>query len=434
MSDPADEFGKDQEKPAKQERAEAKISAGDIERARRQIGVPQYERNDVFNQAATPDTIRHFAFGIGDDNPLWHDPKYGETTRWRGQIAPPLYATTVGLDDTPPPTAELKELFRGLFRSVGKYYSGAKWEWFKPIRPGDVLYREYTTCNIEVKEQSSFAGGKSVIDSYRFLYVNSFGEPVATHELSFVNVERGASKKTGRHEKVQRATYTPDDIARIDAMYAAEEQRGATPRYWEDVEIGDKTGPVVKGPMRVTDIVGFHIGWGFGQTYGAGPLRYGWKHRKRMPSFYVDDAYGVPDIVQRMHWDPVRATDLGLPAPYDYGTMRTNWLAHMLTNWMGDDGILLGLETEMRAFNFIGDTTVCTGEVTKKYMDGGHCIVELEIAATNQRGDVTSPGSARIALPSKAGGAVMLPIPPAEFRQRGADMMCQAAARLREGK
>jgi len=64
---------------------------------------------------ASPDTISHFAFGIGDDNPLWHDPDYGKTTRWRGQISPPLYATTVGLDDTPPPTPELKKLFKACF-------------------------------------------------------------------------------------------------------------------------------------------------------------------------------------------------------------------------------------------------------------------------------------------------------------------------------
>ena len=109
-----------------------KITQEDIDRARAQIGVPQYERNAVFNTVATTDTISHFAFGIGDDNPLWHDPDYGRTTRWRGQVASPLYATTIGLDDTPKPTPELKKLFKGLFRGVGKYYSGASWEWYRP--------------------------------------------------------------------------------------------------------------------------------------------------------------------------------------------------------------------------------------------------------------------------------------------------------------
>jgi acyl dehydratase len=411
-----------------------KITQEDIDRARAQIGIPQYERNAVFNTVATVDTISHFAFGIGDDNPLWHDPNYGCTTRWRGQIAPPLYATTVGLDDTPKPTPDLKKLFKGLFRGVGKYYSGASWEWYRPIGPGDVIYREYTTADVQVKENSSFAGGVTVIDTYRLLYVNRIGEPVAMHELSFVNAEREASKRSGRNIATQRPRYGKEDIERIDALYAAEEIRGSQARWWDDVEVGEALVPVVKGPLRVCDVIGFHIGWGMGQTYGAGPLRYGWKHRQRTPAFYVDDEFGVPDIVQRMHWDEKRAVELGLPGPYDYGTMRTNWLGHLITNWMGDEAWLLKLKTEMRGFNYVGDTTICSGEVVAKRVEGEHHVVDLKVLCTNQRNEVSSPGTATVILPSKAAGAVVLPTPPPEFVRRGANMMAEAADRIRQNQ
>lgn len=410
---------------------DARITDADIERGRRQIGVPQYERNPPFNMVATSDAISHFAFGIGDDNPLWHDPAYGRSTRWREQIAPPLFATATGIDETPPPSPELKELFRGLFRGVGRYYSGASWQWFKPIYPGDVLYREMTTSDITIKENSSFSGGKTVIDTYRYLYVDRTGTPVCAHEKSFVNAERGASRSKGKHKELKRQTYTKEELEKIDAAYEAEERRGREQRFWEDVNVGDMLVPVVKGPMRVVDIIGFHIGWGFGQDYGAGPLRYGWKHRKRMPNFYVEDQYGVPDIVQRMHWDQQRAEDIGLPAPYDYGAMRTNWLAHLLTNWMGDDGWLYKLSTQMRSFNFLGDTTTCTGEVVGKRVEGPHHLVDIKVAATNQRGQVSTPGTAVVVLPSRAAGAVLLPDAPLEWRQRGVNMMTEAAARLR---
>lgn len=416
------------------ERSAARITEEDIARARAQIGVPQYERNPVFNRVVTSDTIRHFAFGIGDDNPLWHEPDYGETTRWRGQIAPPLYMTTIGQDETPKPTPELKKLFKGLFSGVGKYYSGATWEWYKPVGPGDMIYREYTTADIQIKESSSFTGGVTVIDTYRFLYVNRFGEPVATHEMSYVNAEREASKKKNNHKNFERQTYTAEDIERIDAMYSEEQVRGAEKRYWEDVTVGDLLQPVVKGPFRVCDVVGFHIGWGFGQTYDVGPLRYGWKQRKRMPAFYTNDPYGVPDCVQRMHWDPARAQELGLPAPYDYGTMRTNWLAHLLTNWMGDDAWLLRLKTEMRAFNFIGDTSICSGEVVDKRFDEGRYLVDIKVAVTNQRGEVTSPGTATVVLPSKSKGAIILPSAPRAFVERGPNMLSEAAGRQRQFK
>ncbi|MGE0385142.1 MAG: MaoC family dehydratase N-terminal domain-containing protein [Gammaproteobacteria bacterium] len=412
---------------------EGRITTEDIDRCRRQIGVPQYERNPVFNRVATSDTMSHYAFGIGDDNPLWHDPQYGRTTRWRDQIAFPLYVQSTGIDETPKPTPELKELFRGLFRNVGKYFSGGTWTIYRPVYPGDVIYRQYTTLDVQVKENSKFTGGMTVIDTYRYFYVNKLGEPVATYDLSYVNAERRATREKGKNKDIGRATYTREDIERIDAMYAAEECRGGAKRYFEDVNVGDQLTPVVKGPFAIRDVIGFHIGWGFGQMYNAGPLRYAWKQRTKMPAFFSTDEYGVPDVMQRLHWEQGRAVELGLPAPYDYGTMRTHWLAHLVTNWMGDDAWLWRLESQARAFNFVGDTTVCSGEVIGKRVEDGQHLVDLKVQCTNQRGETTSPGSATVVLPSRANGAVLLPAAPAALRQRGANMMSEAAERSRSG-
>ena len=408
-----------------------KITDADIERARAQIGIPQYERNEVFNTEVSRDTISHFAFGIGDDNPLWHDPDYAAKTRWRGQIASPLYLSTTGVDETPRHSAEEKALFAGLFSGVGKYYSGTAWTWYQPVRPGDRIFKETSTAEIVEKGKSSFSGGRTVIDRYRFFYVDRDGRPVAERIDSFVNAERSGSKEKGKFSDFERTVYTPEDIARIDEAYEKQFRRGADTLYFEDVEIGEELPPVVKGPMTVADIVGFHIGWGFGQTYGAGPLRYSWAKRQKMPAFYNIDDFGVPQIVQRLHWDPQRAQEIGLPAPYDYGTMRTNWLGHMVTNWMGDDGWLLHLENEIRSFNFVGDVTTCRGTVTDKRIEDGRCIVELKVEAVNQRDEVTAPGLAKVLLPSRKTGAVVLPDPRSELCQRGAEMMTGAAARVR---
>jgi acyl dehydratase len=410
---------------------EGLITDADIERGRAQIGIPQYERNPVFNREASTDTMSHFAFGIGDSNPLWHDPEYGMKTRWRGQIAFPMYLTTVGTDETPPPDENLKKLFRGLFRGVGKYYSGTDWTWFRPVRPGDIIYREQSTADIEVKEKSSFTGGRTVIDRYRYLYVDRDGRAVAERIDSFVNAERQGSKEKGKHAKLERQTYTPEDIKRIDDAYEAERPRGAEPRYWEDVRVGDELDPIIKGPMTIGDVVGFHIGWGFGQLYGAGPLSYASKLRRKVPAFHSVDPYGVPQIVQRLHWDTARAEELGLPAPYDYGTMRTNWLVHLVTHWMGDDGWLFRLKNEIRSFNFIGDTTTCSGTVTGKRMENGRCFVDIAVKCTNQRGDVTAPGIASVILPSREHGPALLPEANPKLEKRGAEMMSGAAERLR---
>jgi acyl dehydratase len=407
-----------------------KITDEDIERARRQIGVPKFAFNKPYNATASSDGMGHFAFACGDGNPLYHDRAYGATTRWHDQIAPPLFLHATGTNLTPKPDAELKSLFKGLFRGVGKYYTGVDWTWWRPVYPDDRVYVERSTSNIQVKEKSSFSGGRTVTETYRDLFVDRAGTPIGRREEHYLSAEREGTKKVGRYAGIERQTYTHDDIAKIDEVYAAEEVRGPLARFWEDVEIGDALTPVAKGPLTMVDIISMHMGMGLSSS-GIGPLGLGYKQRRKMPAFYVEDRYGVPDVVQRVHWDHERAQALGLPTSYDYGQMRTSWLIHLVTNWMGDDAWLWKLSCQSRAFNFMGDTTICTGKVIAKRLEGSHHLVELELASTNQRGENTAPGSATVILPSKAQGPVVLPEAEAETALRGAAIMQEAADRAR---
>jgi acyl dehydratase len=396
-----------------------RITEEDIERARRQVGVPKFAFNPPYNLESSRDALRHFAWACGDDNPLWHDRAYGRKTRWGDQVAFPLFLHSTGTNLTPKPDAATKALFRGLFRGVGKYYTGVAWTWWKPLLPGKQLFTERVTSEVRVNPKSSFSGGISVTEVYRDLWVEDDGTPVGRREEAYLSAEREGSRKTGRYAGIARQTYTPDDIARIDAVYAAEQRRGAEPRLWEDVEVGEPLVPVAKGPLTMVDIIAMHMGLGLSSS-GIGPLRYNWRQRTKMPAFFVEDAYGVPDVVQRVHWDHARATQLGLPTSYDYGQMRTSWLIHLVTNWMGDDAWLWRLDCQSRAFNFMGDTTICSGEVMAKRIEDGHHVVDLRLAGTNQRGEVTAPGTATVILPSRAAGPVVLPTPPTDMAERGA--------------
>jgi hypothetical protein len=239
---------------------------------------------------------------------------------------------------------------------------------------------------------------------------------VAVQYEWYINAERGGSRSASKYRALERQQYTAEEIARIDEDYAGEERRGANPRWWEDVEVGQSIGHVVKGPLTTTDIISMHQGMGWG-IYSVGPLRYAWRKRQSMPAFYVEDRHGVPDVVQRLHWDEEWACRVGLPAPYDYGQMRTSWLAHLITNWMGDDGWLFKLSTRLESFNFHGDTQRCTGEVTGKEEIGSACLVELAVRATSQRGRVTASGTATVLLPSRHRGPVVLPTPSEELRR-----------------
>jgi hypothetical protein len=233
-----------------------------------------------------------------------------------------------------------------------------------------------------------------------------------------IHTERRTAREKGKYSGIQPATYTDDDIARLDAIYAAEQVRGAEPRWWEDVEVGDAIGPMAKGPLTTTDMIVFH-GGGYGFTpYTPCANRMAYENRQRIAPFYVKNEYGVPDVAQRVHWDSAWAQAIGNPMAYDYGVMRDCWLTHLLTDWMGDDAWLMRQHSEIRKFNYIGDSHVLTGEVVAKRVVNGRHVVDIEMRGTNQRGDVTCPGSATVALPSRvAGRQVDLPEPPADISE-----------------
>ena len=112
---------------------------------------------------------------------------------------------------------------------------------------------------------------------------------------------------------------------------------------------------MVKGPLTVTDMICWHAGMGMG-LYGVRPLRLGYQNRQRIPRFFHRDPQNVPDVMQRVHWDPEFARRAGNPTTYDYGRMRETWLIHLCTDWMGDDAWLWKLDCEFRQFNYVGDT------------------------------------------------------------------------------
>ena len=118
-----------------------KLTDEDIARARELLGVYSPLRQQELYSVATADAIRNWAQGIGDDNPLFLDPAYGEKTRWGAQIG---HGTLVGHIKTPmlgdPLPDEMKKLSKGLFRGVHVFVSGGRWEWFRPLYAGDRLF------------------------------------------------------------------------------------------------------------------------------------------------------------------------------------------------------------------------------------------------------------------------------------------------------
>lgn len=391
----------------------------DVQRAKDLVGVYRAATQRQQYTRATPDIMRNFARSYGDDNPLFVDEDYGRGTRWGGQIAPPMIniALTKELLADPVP----KDQRRPSFRGIHVFVSGTTTDWFRPVRDGDTLHAFHGFERVEEKK-SEFAGRSLIVTSLDVLF-NQRAEVVQTQRVIAIHTERHESKKRKKYDAIEPASYTPEDIAKIDEIYAQEKPRGAETRYWEDVTVGESLGIMAKGPTTTTDMVVFHSGgYGFA-PYTPSACRLTYRNRQRIAPFYIPNEQGIPDVAQRIHWDSEYARSIGLPAAYDYGMMRDCWLTHFLTDWTGDEGWLESMSSQMRKFNYLGDTHTFTGEVVGKRVQGDRHLVDLELRGTSQRGEVTCPATATVSLPSRASGQAALPVAAAEFEQIAAQML-----------
>ena len=399
------------------------ITDEDIERQEKLLGYNQAAKTREYIQTATEDNIRNFAHGCGDDNPLFCDPAYARGTRWGSVIAPGMMSGVINAPMNGDPVPDhIKALRKSLFKGVHVFVSGSTWDYYRPVYPGDTLYSYNGDETSEVKV-SEFSG-RSVITVRKDVKVNQRGEVVAVYRILRVLTERKTAAKKGKYSAITPATYTDEAMAEIEAVYAAEKVQGASPRYFDDVVVGDSLGKMAKGPLTVTDVICFHsAGYGF-VPYAPTVGRLAHKNRQRIPAFYVKNEYGVPDVAQRLHWDPVWAQAIGNPMAYDYGVMRENYLQHYLTDWAGDNGIVTRVHDEIRKFNYMGDTQFVTGEVTGKREENGQALVDVAVRFVNQRGDETVKATATIALPKK-GGVAMYPEVPRALAEEAAAMMAR---------
>ncbi|WP_123026792.1 FAS1-like dehydratase domain-containing protein [Mycolicibacterium stellerae] len=409
------------------EATSAEIDDADIAKDRAALGVWTAKRDQEWISTATPEAIRNFAHSYGDDNPLYTDPAYGPRTRWGQQVAPQIMAAILNAplrgDKLP------KELRGGSYRGIHAFVSGATWDWYRPVLPGDTIYSFSGIESVEEKE-SEFAG-RSVIRVLRDVKMNHRAEVIGVYRVLVINTERKKAREKGKYSSIEEPHYTKEDIAALDEIYAGEQVRGAEPRYWEDVAVGDDMGKMAKGPLTTTDMVVFHAG-GYGFVpYGLKTGRMAWKNRQRIAPFYIENEYGVPDVAQRVHWDSEWAKAIGNPRAYDYGVLRECWIHHFLTDWMGDGAFVVRQHDELRKFNYHGDIQYLTGRVDGKRQEDDMMLVDVSVEVRNQRGETTAQADATISVPSRELGGAMLPQVPRDL-QRDAIRMFERHGELLE--
>ena len=351
-----------------------------------QIGV-ELPRVNAFNTVATIDAICHYATGIGDDNLLWLDPGYAKHTRYGGIIAPPLFIYTafprggLGLPS-----------FSGL-------HIGESWRFHQPVQVNDEMNATFSIREIRPKRIRIAKRALLQLTDYKF--TNQRDELIAERTLSEFRFLPDDAVLLEDMD-VPLPSYTEEDLRSIDLDYENEVKRGGEPRFWDDVTVEEKLPRIVKGPMSLRDAVAHYIGSG---SHRHTAHRYFWKFKREHPEpegIMIDPDTGLAEVRSMYILKDSSARARGLPRAMEVGPFRMANLMHLVTNWMGDDGFVVEFEGQARIPVYFGDTYRCSGSVTSKFERNGNALVELVLAATNQRGQVISPGRALVKLPSRA--------------------------------
>jgi acyl dehydratase len=368
-----------------------KITDETLADLRRRIGVPITDTLEPWCHEATRDNIRHYAHGIGDDNPLWCDPDYAARARFGTIVAPPSFLFACD---------RIISGYVGGLPGVHAMWAGADWTWHLPLKRNDEVKTEAHLKDL-IEHQTRFAG-RAVQQIYHVKFHNQRGELIAEADSWCFRTDRDHAREEGTKYKELKAKpqrrYTEADLEKVWGAYAAEEVRGATPRYYEDVAIGEALPTMAKGPMTVTGFIAFAQGWG-GLYIRANKLA--WKMIHRHKGLGIPNRFGIPDCPERVHWEPEFAHMVGAPGAYDYGPERCSWLTHHMTNWMGDNGFLRRANCKIRRHNPEGDLLFITGKVTGKRIEEGRRLVDIEQEARNQDGELSVIGTGTVELPSR---------------------------------
>ncbi|MGD9802831.1 MAG: MaoC family dehydratase N-terminal domain-containing protein [Hyphomicrobiaceae bacterium] len=369
-----------------------KITDETLADLRRRIGAPITDTLEPWCHEATRDNIRHYAHGIGDDNPLWCDPAYAAKTRFGTIVAPPSFLFACD---------RIISGYVGGLPGVHAMWAGADWTWHLPLKRNDEIHTEASLKDL-IEHQTRFAG-RAVQQIYHVKFYNQARELVAEADSWCFRTDRDHAREEGTKYTELKAKpprrYTEAELEKVWSTYANEDVRGATPRYFEDVSVGDALPTMAKGPMTVTGFIAFAQGWG-GLYIRANKLA--WKMIHRHKGLGIPNRFGIPDCPERVHWEPEFAHMVGAPGAYDYGPERCSWLTHHMTNWMGDDGFLRRATCKIRRHNPEGDLLFIKGRVTAKRIEGGRYLVDIEQEAHNQDDELSVIGTGTVELPSRA--------------------------------
>ena len=360
-----------------------------------------------FNTQVNIDTIKHLTDAIGDMNPLYRDIEYTKNTKYGTLIAPPSWPYTIAYGCYP-------EVMIPKFSSR---YIGESIEWYLPTADCDEIDWR-TTFPTEISLVDSDVHGKSIITKgvHEFKRQQA-GLELCKHEFTTIHFEMAKSAFQDSLDPSVAPEYTEEFIKSVFEQQDAEKVQGATPRYWEDVVVGETLTPVVRGPFTVME----SAAW----LNAAGQYFFASDRLHRI--IHDNTGLGVYDPKLKIWFnfqEPVfddwgtfhkRNGANGAYVPGGWASQRSAWAMMMISNWMGDEGFLWKFRANHLDKGGYHKVFWSRGTVTGKGQENGRFWVDIDLYIEDETGRKVLAGDAKVLLPSKEAGGVLYPRPEKPF-------------------
>ena len=343
----------------------------------------EIKEREPWNTEVTPDSIRHFAYGVGDDNPLYINKTYGSKSFYKNNITPPGYIISV-----------LYPILHGANVDAPLYniISEIEYNWYIPILDRDII----TARSIQKEAYTSIDKNKNknITIVSECIYWNQKGRIVSTAKGVLVKILQEKDKLFTDRKPY---TYSDEELERIYDQY--NEERNDTKNKIRDaskLDAGTDLNDFVRGPLTIGDMICWNAG--AGPSYRGGGLGY-FDLLKNPHNKTVNPITGWPVKYSQQHEDVVLASQRGMPAPFDNGVMRFSQIASGFRNMLHDQCFLSNLKIKIVAPIIYGDATWYAGRVHDKIQSDQHDITKIKFTGKNQIGELNTQGTAEFLFP-----------------------------------
>ena len=179
------------------------------------------------------DSVRHWSWGLGDDNPLWCEPDYGAKTSHGSSLTPPSFYYSCnqgpnGIRSTPSRGEGLPGLHA--------IWAWDRWEWPAPVPRNTPVNTTKQMVEANVRP-SKFGGDRCVELVTRYNFRDDAQKLLASYDVAYMHFGRDmAARKGNKGDSVKRQIWSDEALAKLTADVYEEDhiRRGREGPVWDE--------------------------------------------------------------------------------------------------------------------------------------------------------------------------------------------------------